>query len=99
MTLEVIRTPLARQDLLEIWTYIADDSAAAADRMLDRFDAALRAIADHPAMGRARPELGAGLRSFPVGSYVLFYRPSATAIDLVRVLNSFRDIDAAALNL
>ncbi len=92
MTHDVARKPLARQDLLEIWAYIADDSEAAADRILDRIDAAVRGIADHPAMGRARPELGAGLRSFPVGGYIVFYRLSAEVIEVVRVLSGFRDV-------
>ena len=46
-------------------------------------------------MGRARVELGADLRSFPFGRYVIFYAPIDDGIDVVRVLHSARDIDAA----
>lgn len=47
-------------------------------------------------MGRARVELGADLRSFPFGRYVIFYAPIEDGIDVVvRVLHSARDIDAA----
>jgi len=45
-------------------------------------------------MGRARPELGHGLRSFVVGQYVVFYRPSTKGIEIVRVLHGARDIGA-----
>lgn len=31
MTLKIVRTPAARIDLLDIWTYIADDSERAAE--------------------------------------------------------------------
>lgn len=46
-------------------------------------------------MGRAREELAADLRSFPFGRYVIFYAPVEGGIDVVRVLHSARDVDAA----
>jgi toxin ParE1/3/4 len=46
-------------------------------------------------MGRAREELAADLRSFPFGRYVIFYMPVQDGIDVVRVLHSARDVDAA----
>lgn len=92
MPLKVTRSPLAREDLLEIWAFIALDDAAAADRLLDRMDAVLRSIALNPQMGRARPDLRPGVRSFPVGAYILFYRITADSIDVLRVLGSSRDI-------
>jgi toxin ParE1/3/4 len=46
-------------------------------------------------MGRARGELAPDLRSFPYGRYVIFYAPIEDGIDVVRVLHSARDVDAA----
>jgi len=46
-------------------------------------------------MGRARHELVVDLRSFPFGRYVIFYMPIEGGIDVVRVLHSARDVDAA----
>jgi toxin ParE1/3/4 len=53
-------------------------------------------LAGAPAIGRARPEIGSGVRSFVVNGYVLFYRPLAGAagIELVRVLQGARDVAA-----
>ena len=34
----VTRRPQAEADILEIWTYIAEDSVAQADRWVDRLD-------------------------------------------------------------
>ena len=31
----VVRSPRAKEDLIELWSYIAVDDPAAADRMLD----------------------------------------------------------------
>jgi len=83
----------ARADLNEIWDYIAVDSSRAADRLLERLQGQARLVATQPRMGRARFELAAEIRSFPVGEYVLFYRPlDPGGIQIVRVLHSRRDI-------
>jgi toxin ParE1/3/4 len=82
-----------RLDLIEIWSFIADDNEVAADKMLDRFEKALRILHDRPLAGRERPELAAGLRSFPVGNYILFYLPLPNGIDLVRVRSRYLDIE------
>jgi len=36
--------------------------------------------------------LAARLRSFPVGSYVIFYRPMENGVEIVRVLHGARDL-------
>ncbi len=92
MARKILRRPLARLDLIAIWRFIAEDNEPAADQMLDRFKKALRLLSRRPLAGRARPELAPGLRSFPVGSYALFYLPVSNGIDLVRVLSGYLDI-------
>jgi toxin ParE1/3/4 len=90
----VTRRPLAEADILDIWDYIAEDSLAEADRWLDGLDEKLSLWATQPAMGRPRNELGAELRSFAFGLYVVFFQPLPDGIDVVRVLHGARDIDA-----
>jgi toxin ParE1/3/4 len=92
MALKVSRRPRARLDLIEIWTYIADDNETAADRLLRRIDSILDMLADTPLAGRARPELRPEIHSFPTGNYVVFYVVRPDAIDVVRVLSRYRDI-------
>ncbi|MBN8510525.1 MAG: type II toxin-antitoxin system RelE/ParE family toxin [Burkholderiales bacterium] len=91
----VTRRPLAAADILDIWDHIAEDSLDQADRWVDKLDKRFRLIATQPLMGRARHELAADLRSFPFGRYVVFYAPIDDGIDVVRVLHSARDVDAA----
>ncbi len=88
----VRRRDEARDQLDDIWLYIARDNDKAADRLLDQIEAALFDLASRPMMGRPRPEFGAELRSFVVGSYVLFYRPVADGILLIAVIHGSRDI-------
>lgn len=91
------RRPRAQRDVVDIWLYIAGDDGRAADHTIDRFDSALTVLSRNPQAGRNRPELAPDLRSFPVGNYVLFYRPTTDGIELVRVLSGYRDIDAGLL--
>ena len=91
---EVLRSPLAETDLLEIWSFIAEDSPDNADRFLDLLAQKAELLSDNPRLGRARPELATGLRSFPVQRYVLYYRSSREGIELVRVLSAYRDAES-----
>ena len=50
-------------------------------------------LVENPLAGRERPELQKDLRSFPVGSYVVFYVPLSDGIEVARVMNGRQDID------
>ena len=89
---QVLRRPLAQDDIDDIWNYIASDNIRAADNWLNKLDAQFTLLALQPLMGRARDELAAKIRSFPFGRYVIFYLPLANGIDVVRVLHSARDV-------
>ena len=84
----------AQSDAVAIWRYIARDSPAFADAMLARFTEKLARLADNPQLGTPRPELRAGLRSFAVGNYILFYAPGDDGITLYRILHAARDVGA-----
>ncbi len=84
------RSARAEEDLLDIWSFIAPEDLDAADRLLDRIDQACALLADMPAMGRARPDLGRDFRYFPVGSYLILYRQRTDAIEIVRVVHGAR---------
>jgi toxin ParE1/3/4 len=90
----IVKLPRAKSDLVEIWDYIADDSEARADTFIETVDQKFNALVGRPNMGRHRDELADGLRSFPVGRYVVFYRPIPKGIEIVRVLHGARDLDA-----
>lgn len=90
----IVKRPAALRDLIEIWEYIAEDSEAMADAFIETIDQKIQALATSPGVGREREELGEGVRSFPVGRYVIFYRLYQGGIEIVRVLHGSRDINA-----
>jgi toxin ParE1/3/4 len=80
----------ARDDLLAIVDYIADDSPVAAQALKDDIEAKVAALPDHPKLYRAgRVE---GTREMVVrGNYLVIYAESKTAISTLRVLHGARN--------
>jgi toxin ParE1/3/4 len=88
----ILKRPRAQADIDEIWDFIADDSEERADSFIDTLDGKLQALAQNPKLGRHRDELAKGMRSFPVGRYVIFYLALADGIEVARVLHGARDL-------
>jgi len=89
----LITSAQAELDLLEIWLYISEDSPVNADRFLDKINNTAQRLVEFNDMGVERPELADNLLSFPLDRYVIYYRKTDDGIELVRVLNSSRDIN------
>jgi toxin ParE1/3/4 len=86
-------SPRASSDLIEIWSYIADDSIANADAFIDKLYETIQGLGRQPDLGRQREELAPGIQSFPFGRYIIFYRVVTSTIEIVRVLHGAWDIE------
>lgn len=96
MTVQLVFTESARRDLLEAWIYIAEENLAAADGILEKIEQDAQTLQLQPLVGRARPELGAGVRSWPSATpFILFYAVNQQTVTVLRVLHHARDIQAA----
>ncbi len=82
----------ANLDIEEIANYIFDLNPVAAHRFLDDLDEVFDLLADFPLIGRLRPDLGADVRSYPVGNYLVFYVPATERIEISRVIYGGRDL-------
>lgn len=90
---DVLFAQAAQTDLLEAWLFIAEENQDAADDLLDKIDREAETLALQPLMGRSRPELGHGVRSWPTSTpYILFYLAEANGITVLRVLHHARDM-------
>ncbi len=87
-------TDRAQDDVAEICDYVAQDDDQAAKRLVDKFGEAFARLTDWPGIGRVRPEISVGIRSWVVGSYVVLYRSYDDRIDVIRVIHGARDIAA-----
>jgi toxin ParE1/3/4 len=86
------RTARAEEDLIDIWRHVAAENPGAADRLLDRIDSVCERLAEFPRMGQARPDLAESLRYFVAGSYLVIYRETPDAVDIVRVVHGARNL-------
>ena len=84
----------AKDDLVEIWLYIASDSPIIADKFIDHMHEQCRKLCSHPEMGPKRDELIPGIRSLRVKRYLVFYRVANKAIEIARIVSGYRDIEA-----
>ena len=86
-------TKSAQTDLLEAWLFIAEGNLNAADQVLESVEREADLLATQPLMGRARPELADGMRSWPTSTtYILFYLVDDNSVTVIRVLHHARDI-------
>jgi toxin ParE1/3/4 len=91
----LILSPKAEEDFADIFQYSLetwDEIQAYAYR--DILDKALLTIQENPQIGRARPELSAQHRIFPVGKHIIVYRITTRAILVSRILHGRMDLDS-----
>jgi toxin ParE1/3/4 len=89
----------AEDELDDIWYYIAKESRSIeiADRVVDSITDRFFFLAAYPHLGRRRDDdLRPGLRSFPVGDYVIIYRVEGDDVLILHVVRGSRDIEAIA---
>lgn len=86
----IVRTRIAREDVLEIWRYIANDNLVAADKLVRQLDEMVKLLAAQPGIGSSQEKYRPGLRCLPVGNYLIFYEPISNGIRVLRVLHGAR---------
>ena len=83
----------AARDLREITGHIALDSEDASERFENDILHAIRLLVSFPLMGHTREDLTSrAVRSWPVGSYLIIYRPKTQPLQVVRILHGARDV-------
>jgi plasmid stabilization system protein ParE len=91
-----VLTPLAKADIFEIWSYIADNSEDAANRVEQAIYEACAFVAEAPMRGHSRTDLTThSLRFWPLiryPNYSIVYRPQTTPLQVVAVLHGKRNI-------
>ena len=88
--------PWAEVELDEIWLWTAKESGSVdiADRLIDSITERFFLLTRYPHMGRPRDDdLRPGLRSFPVGRYVIIYRAESEDVQILHIVAAARDIE------
>ena len=99
MTVEVIWSPQARRDLLDIYVIIGLDNPAAAERLYTAIETKANALRHFPRLGRRRPEIRPTVRMLVEGPYLILFEThpdtdegQVDQVEIVRVVDGRRDL-------
>ena len=99
MKAELIWSPQAREDLLEIYIAIGLDNPDAAERLYAAMESKAALLARHPRLGVRRPEIQSPARILIEGAYLILYETDpdtdegpVESVEIVRVVDGRRDL-------
>jgi len=91
-----VLTPIAKADIFDFWSYIADDSEVAADRVEQAIYDACEFVSEAPMRGHSRPDFttrSLRFRTVPrYPNYAVVYRPDTAPLEIVAVLRGKRNV-------
>lgn len=82
----------AKEDLIDLWEYIAAHDELAADRYADHVFERAGELLIHPELGRPRPEVHSDVRSLLCRNHLIFYRIRSEVIEVLRILHGSMDL-------
>jgi toxin ParE1/3/4 len=86
--------PAARADLKRIGRHTEGEwGREQRTRYLRQLEELIGLLVDNPKMGMRRDDLREGYRSLHAGRHMVFYRETATGIEIVRVLHASMDAE------
>jgi toxin ParE1/3/4 len=101
VSVELVWTPQAREDLIEIYTFIGLDRQSAAERVFGRIERKAGLLFDHPRLGMRRPDIRPSTRVLVEGPYLILYEthPDSDegridAVEIVRIVDGRRNLNS-----
>ncbi len=82
----------AEEDLIGIWTDIAQHNSVAAEKYLRLFGQKIDSLYEMPERGQMRDDLLTGIRMLVEGKYLIFYRVIGARVEVLRVIQGSRDL-------
>ncbi|WP_117194270.1 type II toxin-antitoxin system RelE/ParE family toxin [Rhizobium terrae] len=87
-------SPLADQDLLDIFVYIAAEDPVAASRFIRDLTRKIEWIALSGFPGVPRNELSPGLKALPYRNRCIYFRTTEKTVRILRVLHGHQDVSS-----
>ena len=81
----------AESDILSIMNYISRDNPAAALRWQEEMFRLFQLLGDQPGIGTQRDEIQNGLKTLPLGNYLVVFRAIGENAHILRVIHGARD--------
>jgi len=98
--MQLLWSPQARGDLLDIYVAIGLENPDAAERLYTAIEAKAALLIAHPRLGVRRPEIQPSARILIEGSYLILYETHpdtpedgpVDAVEVVRIVDGRRDL-------
>jgi toxin ParE1/3/4 len=82
----------AERDLDEIFLYWAERaSLIIADRVIDEIVERFRLLGEFPEAGRSSDAIATGVKCFPAGQYLIYYRKARKYTDILHIFHGARE--------
>jgi toxin ParE1/3/4 len=83
---------VAERDLEEIFVYWAERANVdIADRLIDGIAERFWLLGEYPDAGRSCEDIAAGVKCFPAGRYLIYYRKSRQGTEILHIFHGARD--------
>jgi len=99
MAANLVWRPRAREDLFNIYEFIALDDQAAAERLITSIETKVAMLAQYPRLGPRRPEIRKTTRILVEGPYLILYETHPNtdeghinSVEIVRVIDGRREL-------
>lgn len=92
--IQYIIAPAASRDLDEISSYYAIHNIEAGEKLLDEIENKCKYLISFPNIGRSYRSIRADLRGLSCSGYIIFYRVGNNYVEILRVVNGSRDLEA-----
>ena len=99
MTPDLLWTPQAREDLIDIYVSIGLDNESAAERVYTAIEERVIELRKYPRLGVRRPDIASATRMLIEGVYLILYEthPDTNegpieSVEIVRVVHGRRDL-------
>lgn len=81
----------AQRDLDEIFLYWSERaSLTVADRLIDNITDRFWLLGEHPDAGKPADDIAAGVKCFPAGKFLIYYRKTRRGIDILHIFHGAR---------
>lgn len=82
----------AQQDLDEIFLYWTKRAGLkVADRLMDSITDRFWLLGEHPNAGRSAEDIAPGVRCFPAGKHLIYYRPTQRVTNILHNFHGAKD--------
>lgn len=93
---KIVYSPIAVDDMDEVFSYISKDNITAAEILLERLNTGISGLAEFPNMGSVLSDeeytlVSGGYRFIVIQPYLIFYRVIDHTIVIHRILHGRRD--------